>query len=128
MLNHAITSCVIIGHYWPTGVFPLASSFTVNTVMLVYTVQCYVLALVTNQPIILVQVGKCAYYSSIILTKIKSLLCSKLCWHNLPRPRTWTLEIIRHLSVRRSKKKCSACVCTAPCIYLFENEAGTNIG
>ena len=30
--------------------------------------------------------GKCAYYSSIILIKIESLLCLKLCWHNLPGP------------------------------------------
>ena len=27
---------------------------------------------------------KCAYYSSIIPTKIRSLLCLKLCWHNPP--------------------------------------------
>ena len=33
-----------------------------------------------------IQVGKCAYYSSIILTKIESLLCLKLCWHNLLGP------------------------------------------
>ena len=38
------------------------------------------------QPIVPIQVGKCAYYSSIILTKIESLLCLKLCWHNLPGP------------------------------------------
>ena len=49
---------------------------------------------VTNQPIIPVQVGKYAYYSSIICTKRKSLLCSKLCCHNLPRPTHSTASVI----------------------------------
>ena len=56
---------------------------------------------------------KCAYYASIILTKKMYLLCSKLCYHNLPTPQFWfILMIIEELH----------CTCTgtsSSCIYNY---------
>jgi len=53
-----------------------------------YTVHCALCTrtkayLQSSLAIIPNQVGKCAYYSNTILTKTESLLCLKLCWHNL---------------------------------------------
>ena len=65
-----------------------------------YTVHCtlyncvHVLKLTCNLAYYSHSSGKmCLYYSSIILTKIESLLCLKLCWHNLPGPTHCPLEV-----------------------------------
>jgi len=51
-------------------------------------------------------VGKCAYYSSIILTKIESLLCLELCWHNLPGPTQVLVEAAcTKTSFRKQREK-----------------------